>query len=464
MVEQNVFERWTIVTIVFATTLCLNECFGVERLNSSPMDRQITSAAKSHNLTNIGVWSPDSQWIAYDTRLGEKGTMFDGSTVEAVNIYSGEVRRIYESINGAHCGVVTWHPREWKVAFILGPENPTPDWEYGFSHRQGVIVEWAKRGIAVNLDARDLTPPFTPGALRGGSHVHVWDAIGDWVSFTYNDALVESDIRDIGVSVPRQLVRVSSDNRRNHSGDFFSAIVSRTTANPAPGSNEIKRACEEAWVGPSGYVRPDGKRQLRALAFQGSVVKIDGETISEVFILDLPEDLTNSGDGPLSGTSQHRPYPPKNVIQRRLTFTADRKFPGIQGARHWLRSSRDGSRIAFLMKDDVGIVQLWAVSPGDGLVSQLTNNPWDIASAFTWSPDGGSIAHTMDNSVFLTDAQSGQSRRVTDRVSDEAGPLSEACVFSPDGNKVAFMRRKTLAGVESNHICVVFLKADADTK
>jgi len=116
------------------------------------------------------------------------------------------------------------------------------------------------------------------------------------------------------------------------------------------------------------------------------------------------------------------------------------------------------------MKDDVGIVQLWAVSPGDGLVTQLTNNPWDIASAFTWSPDGGSIAHAMDNSVFLTDALSGQCRRMTDRVSDEAAPLSEACVFSPDENKVAFMRRKTLAGVEANHICVVFLKADADTK
>ena len=138
MVEQNVCARWTIFTIVFTITLCLNECFGVERLNSSPMERQITSAAKAHNLTNVGVWSPDSEWIAYDTRFGEKGTMFDGSTIEAVNVYSGEVRKIYESINGAHCGVVTWHPRHWKVVFILGPENPTFEWQYGFSHRQGV--------------------------------------------------------------------------------------------------------------------------------------------------------------------------------------------------------------------------------------------------------------------------------------------------------------------------------------
>ena len=422
------------------------------------MEHQITSAPKWHNLTNIGVWSPDSAWIAYDTRFGEKGTRFDGGTIEAINVFTGEVQTLYESTHGAHCGVVTWHPQEWKVAFILGPENPTPDWEYSFSHRQGVIVDWAKRGITVNLDARDLTPPFTPGALRGGSHVHVWDGTGDWVSFTYNDALVESDVRDIGVSVPGHPVRVPSDNTRNHPGEFFSVIVSRTTANPHPGSDEIKRACEEAWVGTNGYVRPDGTRQKRALAFQGSVVRTNGESIFEVFIADLPDDLTQTCEDPLAIAGDSRPCPPMDIAQRRLTFTAENIFPGIQGTRHWLRSSPDGSRIAFLMKDDAGIVQLWTVAPSGGAVAQLTHNQWSIASAFTWSPDGRTIAHVMDNSVFLTDSFSGHSWRMTDRVSDESAPLPEACVFSPDGNKIAFMRRIPIAGVEANHICVVFLK------
>ena len=449
-------------SLLFMTLLCLNDCIRVEKQNSSLtsftiMERQITTSPKGHNLTNTGVWSPDSQWIAYDTRFGEKGTAFDGNTIETVNVLTGEIQKLYESTNGAHCGVVTWHPREWKVAFILGPENPTPDWQYSFSHRQGVIVDWAKRGIAVNLDARDLKPPFTPGALRGGSHVHVWDATGDWVSFTYNDAMVESDLRDIGVSVPGRSVRVPLDIYRNHSGEFFSVIVSRTMANPQPGSDEIKRACEEAWVGVKGYVRPDGTRQKRALAFQGSVVRTNGESIFEVFIADLPDDLAKPDDGPLALTDTHRPCPPKEVTQRRLTYTADRIFPGIQGPRHWLRSSPDGSHIAFLMKDEAGIVQLWTVSPNGGAVAQLTHNQWSVASAFTWSPDGGRIAHVMDNSVFLTDSLTGQSRRVTDRVSDETSPLSEACVFSPDGKKIAFMRRIHIAGVEANQICVVFV-------
>ena len=38
-----------------------------------------------------------------------------------------------------------------------------------------------------NLDARDLLPPFTPGALRGGTHVHQFSPDGHVVSSTYED-------------------------------------------------------------------------------------------------------------------------------------------------------------------------------------------------------------------------------------------------------------------------------------
>jgi len=416
------------------------------------VERQITRGDGGRILSNTGVWSPDGRWIVYDTRFGAG---FDGPRIEAVNVRTGKIKVLYESKNGAKCGVVTCNPRRKKVVFILGPENPTPDWQYDFSHRQGVVVDWAKPGVAVNLDARDLTPPFTPGALRGGSHVHVWDAHGDWVSFTYNDALVESDIRDIAVSAPSPHVRVPKSHPRNHDGEYFSVLASRTTPKPAPGSDEIKRACEDAWVGDHGYVRADGARQRRALAFQGSVVTVNGETLSEVFIVDLPEDITQAGESPLPGTATTRPNPPRAAVQRRLTFTAERKFPGLQGPRHWLRSSPDGSRITFLMKDDVGIVQLWTISPNGGAPSQLTHNPWPVASAFTWSPDGRRIAHVMDNSVCVTDVASGQTRRLTARTEDAAAPLSEACVFAPNGRKIAFMRRLASPKDLANQICVV---------
>lgn len=432
------------------------------------LEKQITNQSKGHILTNTGVWSPDSNWIVYDTRSDPSGDVFDGSTIEIVNIHTGEVKVLYHSTNGEYCGVATFHPHDNKVVFILGPEHPTPDWQYSASHRQGVIVDVSRPDIAINLDARDLTPPFTPGALRGGSHVHVWDAKGEWVSFTYEDHTLsqfkeetfehEINLRNVGVSAPLGRVHVKKEHPRNHDGEYFSVVVSRTTATPKPGSDEIKKAFEEGWVGTNGYLRSDGSRQRQALAFQGNIVTVKGETISEVFIVDLPEDITLSGEGALSGTETRRPYPPKGTIQRRLTYTADNKYPGIEGPRHWLRSSPDSSRIAFLMKDKDGIVQLWTISPNGGEPLQLTHNPWSIASAFTWSPDGSYIAHVMDNSVAMTEVATGKTLRLTPRSDDVNAPRPEACVFSPDGKKIAYIRCVPSDGKVYNQIFVVTLK------
>jgi hypothetical protein len=417
-------------------------------------DRQITQGACGHMLTNIGVWSPDGQWIVYDIRSDEAGSLFDGTRIEAVNVETGEVKVLYQSKHDASCGVATWNPCAMKVVFILGPENPAPEWQYSQSHRQGVMVDLSKLGVAMNLDARDLTPPFTTGALRGGSHVHVWDAAGYWVSFTYNDALVESDIRNVGVAIPKQPVQVAKNNSHNHDGECFSVVVTHTLASPRPGSDEIKRACEEAWVGTNGYVRPDGTRQHRALAFQGSVVTTNGETISEVFIADLPEKLTEPGDGPLAGTIDRRPSPPAGITQRRLTFTTNQKYPGLQGPRHWLRSSPDGTQIAFLMKDDHGAVQLWTTSPNGSPPRQVTHNATDIASAFSWSPDGRFIAHIMDNSVCVTEVAAGKTIRLTPRSDDAHAPRPESCVFSPDGKRIAYVRRVATDGQWFNQVFV----------
>jgi len=427
------------------------------------VEQQITFAPRGHILTNTGAWSPDGLWIVYDTRSDAAGESFDGETIEAVNVDSGEVRELFRAAHGAHCGVASFHPLEPKVVFILGPENPTAEWTYCPWHRQGVVVEMEKPGGARPLEARDLTPPFTPGALRGGTHLHVWDGAGQWVSFTYEDHVLAqfaaasptNDInqRNIGVSLPGRPVRVPKAHPRNHDGDFFSVLVTRTVAHPRPGSDEIKRACEEAWVGLSGYTRADGTRQRHALAFQGSVLTASGQTIAEVFVADLPEDLNVEGEGPLCGTQTRAPYPPRGVIQRRLTFTAGRRYPGLQGPRHWLRSSPDGARIAFLMKDERGVAQLWTVSPLGGQPRQLTRNPWPVASAFTWSPDGRRLALVMDNSVCLTDAASGQTSRLTARGGEATAPRPEAVVFSPDGKKIAFVRRNRTAGREANQIC-----------
>ena len=429
------------------------------------IERQVTQGPGGRILTNTGVWSPDGEWIVYDTRSDAAGELFDGRRIEMVRVETGEVRVLYEAANGAHCGVATFHPREPMVVLILGPEKPTPDWTYNAWHRQGVIVDAFNPGRHRNLDARDIVPPFTAGALRGGSHVHVWNAAGDWISFTYEDHFLASSSstegenqRNVGVSVLGHPVKAKGDHPRNHDGEAFSVLVTSTTLRPKPGSDDVMRAFEEAWVGTGGYVRSDATRQPRALAFQGHVTTSRGDVISEAFLVDFPEDLTRPGDGPLEGTTTRRPVPPRGVCQRRLTFTAERKYPGIQGPRHWLRSSPDGSQIAFLARDDSGVIQLWTISPNGGLPRQVTRNAHDIASAFTWSPDGEQVAHMMDGSVCQTHVATGETRRLTLRGSADSALRPEACVFSPDGRRIAYLRRTGVTGGgEANQICLVSL-------
>jgi Tol biopolymer transport system component len=180
--------------------------------------------------------------------------------------------------------------------------------------------------------------------------------------------------------------------------------------------------------------------------------------------VDLPEDVTvPSPHGPLEGTPTRRPRPPLGARQRRLTFTADRRYPGLQGPRHWLRSAPDGSKIAFLMRDDAGTAQLWTVSPNGGLPRQVTQDAFGVASAFTWSPDGHRIAYAADNSIFTVEVETGRSMRLTPRTGDADAPLPLACVFSPDGRLIAYQRRVPENAVpgasRSNQVFVVPVSA-----
>jgi Tol biopolymer transport system component len=435
------------------------------------IERQITHAACGHILTNVGAWSADGRWIVYDVRSDPAGSVFDGTRIERVQVETGEVQTLYTSTNGACCGVVTASPVDDRVVFIHGPEQPTPDWSYNAWHRRGVTVNAGDPGRAVTLDARDVTPPFTPGALRGGTHVHTFSPDGQWIAFTYEDHVLaalgdsgphDRNQRNVGVSVPAGPVTVSRDHPRNHDGSHFTVLVTRTVDHPQPGSDQISRACEDAWIGRGGYARPDGSCQRRAIAFQGQVLTADGRSISEVFLVDLPDVLTCAGDAPLEGTPTTRPAPPRGVIQRRVTRTADHRYPGIQGPRHWLRSSPDGSRIAFLMKDDAGVVQLWTVSPNGGLPNQLTRNEYGIASAFTWSPDGRRIAHVLDGCVCVTDTASGATHRLTATADGVHPPRPEACVFSPDGTRIAYVRPVTARGQTWNQIFVCSSEVQED--
>jgi WD40 repeat protein len=430
-------------------------------------ERALTTSAEGHVLTNANVWSPDGSRIVYDVRTGDR---FDGTRIATVELSSGRIQTLFESRQGACCGVATFSPVDERVVFILGPEHPSPDWNYSFTHRRGFVVETASPGTGRPLDAMNYAPPFVSGALRGGSHVHVFSPDGRWVSFTYEDEVLarldaapnapahEPNQRNVGIAVPGGPVSVARNHPRNNDGDWFSVLVTRTVAVPRPGSDEISRAYEEGWIGVDGYVRIDGSRQKRALAFLGLVTAASGTRHAEVFVADLPEQLGQSGGVALGGTETTRPSPPPGIVQRRLTFTSERLHPGVTASpRHWLRSSPDGSLIAFLMQDDAGVVQFWTVAPRGGSPLQLTRNEHGISSAFTWSPDGHYLAHTCDGSVCVTDTATGETRRLTPRRVGADAPLPLACVFSPDGRRIAFQREVSAGAARFPQIFIVTL-------
>jgi Tol biopolymer transport system component len=106
------------------------------------------------------------------------------------------------------------------------------------------------------------------------------------------------------------------------------------------------------------------------------------------------------------------------------------------------------------MRDDNGVVQLWTVSPSGGTPVQLTRNNSDVASAFTWSPDGRRIAHVLGNSVCVTETDSGTTVRLTVVLPSDSLPRPEACVFSPDGRRIAYVRPVPAGGNVYNQIFV----------
>jgi hypothetical protein len=245
---------------------------------------------------------------------------------------------------------------------------------------------------------------------------------------------------------------------RNQSGSHFCAIVTRTCDEPRHGSDEISKAYEESWIGNNGYTKPDGSRQKRALAFLGDVRCSLGQLFTELFVVDLPDDLISLCHlyWPANrGRIHHRLEPPPEIQARRLTYTADTSLPGIQGPRFWPRSSPDGKWIYVLKKDSQGIVQFWRADINEGGLQKLTSNPVSITSCFTVSGDGKWLAHIMDRSVCVTNCNTGKTIRLTESFTERFAPRGEACVWNPAGDRIAFVAPSTHGDDLFNQVFII---------
>ncbi len=414
-------------------------------------EKQITNdATYHHDLDNNDNFSPDNQWLVYDTRTDEGG-IAASARIEKVNISTGEKKIVYELPNnrawGPGAGAVSYSPVENAVVFIHGLSSVTEQNPYQQWRRTGVIIDENLAGKRIFMDARDITPPFTKGALRGGTHRHEWSGDGQWVGYTYNDAVMKAledstgekhNLRTIGVSKKINPVIVEKDaSGENLSGECFSALVVKVTPAPQAGSDEISHAAGDSWVGTNGYLKSDGTRQM-ARAFIGTVKDKNGKNIDEVFIVDIPDDITIDGDsGPLEGTATTLPMPPKGTVQRRLTFTADTKQPGCVGI---VRSSPDGKSLAFLAKDAKGILQIFTIAPDGKNLTQVTFHETPVEGYVRWHPSGKSLYYVCNGSIMncLTGSEAFEKRYT--QLTKPTVPSPTNLVISHDGKTIAFNR------------------------
>ena len=409
-------------------------------------ERQLTHGPLQKDLDDNINFSPDGHFIVFDCR-DEKG-INGNSRLGKVDVRTGETTVFYtQKLPALGVGAASFLNNQEVIAI----HALTNGLLYDFTVRGGMIIAADGSGKTHWLDSRDITPPFTPGALRGGTHKHEPDATGEWIGFTYNDHIMKtersSDLRNVGVSHRGRRIPVHADAQgRNFEGESFSVLLTACVDNPRPGSDEYQRAEGDCWVGSTGYLTAEGKRQ-RARAFRGTVaVDENGKTAyySEVFVVDVPADITVPGPlGPLEGTETDYPKPPKGAVVRRLTHTATNSEPSLRGVSGHIRASGGGKWIAFVgkaLREGVVEDQLFCVSPSSGQIRQLSNIPGGVIGDPRFSPDSKYVViFGADGSIYMVSAVAKSWGHATHCTSSNKNlPLN--LVISPDSKTIAYNR------------------------
>lgn len=367
--------------------------------------RQLTSDARPHSVGPYSSWTSDDSWIVYTC-----GPNDQNDVVERIFPRSGKTERLYQIPNqtkfGPGCGTASVSS-DGKIVMIHGPSNASPDRKYEFWRRSAAMIDPQRSDESpVFLDARDVTAPFTEGALRGGTHCHQFNRAGNAITFTYNDMLVSPSLRTIGVSKDWKPVHVDADPE-NHYGAWFAVLLVSVKDSPEPGSGKLSRAYENCWV-----EFPDGRS---AVAFKGDHLTSDGTLMTDLFLVDVPEAFEACGPNrPLAGTEVELPFPPKGAELQKLTDFSKPGSPVLtRKPRFWLSASLDGAHLFFLGRDADGVNQVYSVSTADQAVRQLTRHDSDVESSVSVHNDGQRIAYVCDGSVFVLNLTSGKPVRVT---------------------------------------------------
>jgi hypothetical protein len=405
-------------------------------------ERQLTFSPISKALDNNDNFSPDGQFLVYDTRDTVGVGLGNSTSIGKVSIATGVETDLYrpKSVVGAQAApgvaAASWSPVADEVIFIHGPllaETARLGF-YSQTNRRAAMVSGDGGGKVRFLDCRDAASLITPpGAHRGGTHRHEFSADGKRIGFTYDDHILRSYGRTIGMLT-------SHPNAPCGVSHYFAVLVPVVPpAEARPG--DFVRAEDDSWVGARGLMR----------AFIGTVSNGGGSTSTSLFVVDIPEtlDITTAN----SGTATLYPKPPKGLHIRRL---ASKVAKGV------VRGAPDGTRIAYYANDRNGVRQIFVIdSHGSDQHAdpamrpvQVTSLPAGAASGLRWHPSGNSIAVISDNGVAVTGVKPGPLFGKTTWLTRHGSgvPPAEGLVWSHDGRLLAFNRHVPTADAAGNQV------------
>ncbi len=428
--------------------------------NKTMVEKQITFNAKTHALDNNDNFSPDGNFLCYDTRYMVFNTnLANSKSVEKVAISTGEETVLWqpESISGKNAApgvaAVSYHPTENKVVFIHGPQMEDVDERgyYDIRNRNGAIVSADGNGEFSIVDLRDVSTdrPTTPGAQRGGTHRHEYSRNGKRIGFTYDDFLQQDYDRTIGY--------METNINAPEGFSYYFAVLLKPVKKGESKPGEIEKAYGDSWVDSLGSKR----------TFIGKVRAENGvDYESSLFVADISSsvDITSA----YSGDVNTYPEPPKGIIIKRLTHS--KSDEGI------VRGSYSGEQIAYLSKDEKGILQVFVI-PVDGsdLSETVEDKPKQVT---TYTTDAGNIRwHPSDEWLFsISDGKIyasyvGSSNSFGKSILLTPDDLNrEALVVSPDGKMLAYnvnmphaSESRIIDGKQNNEFYQIFILELLDT-
>ncbi|XZE42953.1 DUF3748 domain-containing protein [Pirellulaceae bacterium SH467] len=360
--------------------------------------RLLTHRPAGHTLNRRQVLSLDRQWAIFDGR-NDDPQIASTQSISRIHLPTGSIETLYETETqsefGPGVGAAAYHPRENQAVFIHGVRNCNPERPYGIARRFGAIWNHASSRI-VPLEQRVVRRHPRLGELSGGTHAHSWSPDGRRVSFTYNDALTPDMPRTVGFSSlrlappPWDASSIEAE-AENFPGQCASLLVCRP-----PTRHGILQALEECWVGND------------RIAFLGTVLRSprSEERIQEIFLAQLPSDtelgklLKESNQSESAKQDFHSQW--ESMVQiTRLTQLDHRKFPGIQGPRHWLVADLPRGRIFSLWRDDRGMPQIIEVDLESGASTPLTDLEFGVSESFSYDPLTEQVAMVSNGSIHV---------------------------------------------------------------